>query len=686
MILRDDRILARMKIIDNGAGQYNYGDTVTHPNQKVNYEGYVALKYRGNSSFNSSDKKPYSFKTLKTNKLPANGGKKEKVELMGMAADNDWAMLAPFSDKSMMRDVLTFELARPYLGFVPQARYCELILDGIYYGIYILVERPTKGKYRLNLNDPGKENGDLTGDYHVEIDRNDDPYHLSKYYPWNGINGNSIPNKAIKYQYKDPENEDFASLPAGTKAALDNEIDKMEDAFHANDYKGPDGYRKFIDVTSFIDYMLTTEFSYNIDGYRLSTGLYKYSETRAVREGIDAKWKMLLWDFNIAYGNANYNYGNVKNLWQYDFNSRVPNDDELVPFYWYKLLNDSAYITELKARWKVYRNGSYSDENIMSKIDSISSLLVSSGAVMRNQDAYRIIGRQVWPNAYVGETYTAEIDYLNEWIFQRLRFMDKNLLPHKQNTSEPVMVKASCYTDDVIAEFLPVQNATTSSVDNGNRCFYSTTLKAEGGLPVDRMIITSYEGIKYKLAPYDGNNDIRLSEQRRSITVEFENPFSTSMLYMLCTSCNGTSQVNVTLHYADGTISPSATFDIRDWSVPSLQGTEGVVALGNINRNSNTMSHDNHYCLFDNSVEADQTKLVTSATITLNNNAIASILAFSKIAKASTGIIQITEKDNAKSHNAVNIYSVSGMKRPSLQKGINIIKYADGTTRKIIIK
>lgn len=76
MIQREDRITARMKIIDNGEGQYNYGDTLAYPNQKVDYEGYVALKYRGNSSFNNSDKKPYSFRPL--DKPLEEGGEKQR--------------------------------------------------------------------------------------------------------------------------------------------------------------------------------------------------------------------------------------------------------------------------------------------------------------------------------------------------------------------------------------------------------------------------------------------------------------------------------------------------------------------------------------------------------------------------------------------------------------------------------
>jgi len=35
---------------------------------------------------------------------------------------------------------------------------------------------------------------------------------------------------------------------------------------------------------------------------------------------------------------------------------------------------------------------------------------------------------------------------------------------------------------------------------------------------------------------------------------------------------------------------------------------------------------------------------------------------------------------------AVEYYSISGVRQPSLQKGINIVRYADGTTRKVMVK
>lgn len=424
-IQRDSYVLAEMRIVN---GKSNYSDTLAHPGQKTNYAGHIALKYRGNSSFNLSDKKPFAFKTLKTADL---NGKKDKVKLLGMAKDNTWALLAPFSDKSMMRDVLTFELSRPYMDFTPHARYCELILDGTYYGIYILIERPTKGSGRLDLHDPG-EDGDLTGDFHVEIDRDDDPNYKSKYHPTCMYYSSelTLSNKDIKYQYKDPEQEDFGKLPVGTQNAINAAINTMEESFRKVDYTGPEGYRKQIDVTSWIGYLLATEFAMNIDGYRLSTNLYKYSDKRAAKEGLDPRWKMTLWDFNIAYGNADYFEGDRTNIWQYEFNDRRgfnTTDSELVPFYWKKLMADTAFVSEVKQRWALYRQGNFTQQHIMQVVDSISSMLTRSGAIDRNQKAYEIIGRYVWPNFFVGQTYEQEIGYLKRFIENRLTFMDEQL-------------------------------------------------------------------------------------------------------------------------------------------------------------------------------------------------------------------------------------------------------------------
>ena len=427
MIKRDNRITARMTIIHNGEGQLNYSDTVLHPGQHIDYDGYAAIKYRGNSSFTASDKKPYSLKLI--DKPLEEDGTKLKAKLLGMGKDDDWALLAPFSDKSMIRDVLSLDLARHYFDYVPQTRLCELFLDGTYYGVFVLCELVRKGKHRLPLHNPGEDNGDLTGDYHVEVDRDDEPqvYYSSRRPVFS--DGRPISWRSICFQYKFPEYEDFSSLPGGTKLALINEINKMESALSSASYTDPQsGYANYIDVMSFIDYQLSTEFAFNIDGYRLSTPLYKLSKTHALNEGLDHRWKMSLWDMNIAFGNANYYDGDRTDRWQYQFNDRYAYDDaNLVPFWWQRLMTDPEYVTKLKTRWTQYRHEAYSDNHIEEVIDSLSMLLTCEGAAERNQQAWKNIGKWVWPNVFVGNTYGEEIEYLKGWIWDRLAFMDQHL-------------------------------------------------------------------------------------------------------------------------------------------------------------------------------------------------------------------------------------------------------------------
>ena len=205
---RDERITARMKVIHNGDGLLNYADTVIHPGQHIDYEGYIALRYRGNSSFSISDKKPYSFRPL--DKPLEDGGEKQKVKILGMGKDNNWALLAPYADKSMIRDMLAFEISRPWMEYVPQGRYCEMYLDGVYYGVYILTEVVSKGKHRLNLSDPGETDDELTGGYIMEVDRNDEKVYTSKRHPVDST-GKQYTSKYIRFQYKSPEYEDMTT-------------------------------------------------------------------------------------------------------------------------------------------------------------------------------------------------------------------------------------------------------------------------------------------------------------------------------------------------------------------------------------------------------------------------------------------------------------------------------------------
>ena len=411
-IMRDKRIGGRMKIIWNGEGRINYADTVAHPGQRIDYEGFIAVRHRGNSTYNVSRKKPYSFRTL-AEPLKRGSAQKQKVSLLGMGKDNNWALLAPRADRSLFRDVLTFELARPWMEYVPQGRHCELILDGTYYGVFILTEVVSKGKHRLDLVGPGDSGDALTGDYLMEVDCNDAVTYTSKYHPVD-TTGKPYTTHHVLFQYKEPDRADLSRVQV-------NYINRRIDAMEASFLKG--NYRQYIDVMSFIDYQLIMELCHNVDAYRLSGKFYKR------RDSVDPRFKLVVWDTDLAYGNADYCQSWRTDTWMYRNNNIMYQEDEvyMVPFWWYVLNNDPAYTAQVKMRWAQYRESNLSTDRLMATLDSLATVLTVQGAESRNSQAWPCWGKKRWPNHYIAADYNDEISHIKQWLLERLAWMDKQL-------------------------------------------------------------------------------------------------------------------------------------------------------------------------------------------------------------------------------------------------------------------
>ena len=417
MIDREERITGHMKIIHNGDGMLNYADTIAHPGQHIDYEGYIAIRYRGHSSFTLSDKKPYSFHTMTA--PIEEGGSKKKVELLGMGKDNKWCFLAPYSDRSLIRDIMAFEFAKPWMEYTPQGRFCEVYLDGIYYGVYQLCEVVSKGKYRTNLPDPGEEGDELTGGYIMQVDRNEGGVYTSKHHPVR-TTGWDITDRYIRFQFQTPDTEDITTAQ---RRYITGRIDEMENAFASSNYMDPEvGYQKYIDVTSFADYQLMMELSHNIDGYRLSAKFFKR------RDSVDARFKMVIWDFNIAFGNSRF-AGFQTDNWIYKYNNDLYSAGEvnLIPFWWYKLNKDPNYTSLLKERWKLFRRNNLRDDRWIATVDSLANVLTSYGAEERNDAARPRWGKYIWPNYHIPSSYDDEIAFLKQWITDRIAWMDQQL-------------------------------------------------------------------------------------------------------------------------------------------------------------------------------------------------------------------------------------------------------------------
>ena len=109
-----------------------------------------------------------------------------------------------------------------------------------------------------------------------------------------------------------------------------------------------------------------------------------------------------IWDFNIAFGNADYCGGDLTSGWAYQFGDLCPLDGMQVPFWWDRLMQDTNYLIALEERWTFLRSNILSNENILGLIDELSLEITDSGAVDQNFGKWLVLGKYIWPNNFIG--------------------------------------------------------------------------------------------------------------------------------------------------------------------------------------------------------------------------------------------------------------------------------------------
>ena len=252
---------------------------------------------------------------------------------------------------------------------------------------------------------------------------------------------------------------------------------------------------------------------------------------------------------------------------------------------------------------------------------------------------------------------------------------------------EPVTV-ISGFNADVVAETQNVGSSINQTLD-GNYALYAQSAHMNGGLPNTRTITSVAKEADYQLLPYNTNNALTLSNTGQKGTLGFSELFNTSELLLLATSANGTSSVVVTILYEDGTTKQSPQLYINDWYVTSPNGTEAIAELGRVSRRGGFswgFSENLNFALYDISVETDEHKNIQSITIENNSGSIPTIFAVSKKKTdvepdPLNAISPLTADDGTET-----LYSPQGIKLQHLQRGLNIIRQADGTTRKLIVR
>ncbi len=401
----EPKIEADMGIIYNGAGvRNNLADPFN------NYDGKIGIELHGHSS------QMFPMKSYGIELWDASGESQDK-SILGMPKESDWILYAPYTDKTLMRNFLAYTLSREMGHWAARCQFVEMVVDNDYRGVYVIEEKIKKNSNRVDiskLKDTDTTGDDLTGGYIFSLDKDPDGWFSS--YTCPGGPGNS--QRQFTYVYPKADN-----IVQAQKDYIKSYVDSFENALASPNFQDPVlGVRKYADILSFVDYFIVNELSRNIDAYRLSSYFYKDKNSKNGKIFAGP-----VWDYDLAFRNADYCSGSDISGWAYKFNYVCPGDGAgLVPFWWYQFMKDTAFEGSLRCRWKELRQTTLSSQHLDFLIDSISALV--NEAQQRHFQRWPILGQYVWPNPQpIPSTYDGELSSLKTWIDQRLQWMDANM-------------------------------------------------------------------------------------------------------------------------------------------------------------------------------------------------------------------------------------------------------------------
>jgi len=397
---QDSQIRCAAEIVDVGT------DGRAHLNAAPQFVGVFGMKIRGSTSA-SFPKLSYAVETWDQN------GEEYNTSLLGMPSESDWILYGPYSDKTLLRNVLAYQWSNAVGRYAVRTRPVELFLNtsggavsnAHYVGTYVLMEKIKRDKNRVNiakLRVSDSAAPEVTGGYIVKKDRLD-PGDLG-----------FVTNSGQLLAYVEPKEEEIT--PA-QRTYLTGYFNEFESVLYGANYADPvNGYAAYLDADAFIDHHLLVEVLKNIDGFRFSSFMYKPRGGKLHMGPI--------WDYNLSLGNADYNDGYNPQNWYHTLLS--PED-----YPWYgRLFQDPAFQTRYADRWFALRAGPFKTSTMLADIDARVAQLTESAA--RNFTTWHILGSYVWPNPEgysVRTTYQSEVDWMKNWLIARLAWMDAQFTP-----------------------------------------------------------------------------------------------------------------------------------------------------------------------------------------------------------------------------------------------------------------
>ncbi len=445
----EPKIQAKLKIIYN-ENNYNY------PSDKANiYNGYIGIETRGAFSRNFPQKS-YSFETQDSL------GENLNVPMFHMPKENDWILQTTYNDRSFLRNTLAYDLFSKMGHYAPRTKFCEVILNNSYRGIYIFTEKIKRDDNRVNISklNPDENVGDdLTGGYIFKIDgdktkwNNLNTYFIEYEENWKSSYAaanrpkrnapfdftysnfkselkNLFRARSIYFTYTYPKAKDITETQ---KLYIQSFVKEFESSLHsAKNDEYLQAVSNYIDEDSFIDYFLVNEFSRNMDGFSRSRYFYKDKASKGGK-----LYAGPVWDFDWGWKNVDKPciFGAMDGSgWAHQ--AQICIQRNAIPVWMVFLLKDPEFTQRLKNRYKELRSSFLSETYLFNYIDSVATHLEESQS--RHHEKWQRLGcnptflPEVDP---IPTTYAGEIRKIKLWVEKRLCWLDANI-PVLGNSTE----------------------------------------------------------------------------------------------------------------------------------------------------------------------------------------------------------------------------------------------------------
>ncbi|MDO5570904.1 MAG: CotH kinase family protein [Bacteroidales bacterium] len=423
------------------------------------YSDSVKIRGRGNATWNLS-KKPYKIKLY------------NKTNLLGNSAKaKDWTLLSNMGDKTLMRNFLAFDISR-MAGFeyTPSGQPVDLFLNGEYKGCYQLCDQVEVNKNRVNVEkiSPNAASiSELSGGYFIEIDS----------YAYNEASWFLSSRMGTPVTIKYPDDDEITPVQ---KNYIQGHFNKFEEALYSSVYLDANsGFRRYLDLETFIKYFVLQEFTGNTDAF-WSVNLYKH-------KGNDRFYTGPVWDFDIAFDNdfRTYPLNNLKDtygdpiyVYEYENSSQAGQMRRIVK----RIVNTSEAGKEIYNCWyNLHLKNGLTKDNLYSLIDKYAKEMEESQKLnfMRWD-----INAMVLAVPVARGTYKAEVDYLKYYIERRIDWMNEMIgvkaTDADQYNFKPVNVWSNenliYISSDKLDINYSIYNSLGIAVDNGVIKDYTTII------------------------------------------------------------------------------------------------------------------------------------------------------------------------------------------------------------------